>query len=266
MNITEDKKQGTIGFIIGKKSCLMVVDNHGDLLWQICVRELYILLKYYNSNLEILKNEFLKLIIIKKNQNLKKKLTKDFLLYCDLNNINELEDINKLLENKNKIINDDDYIFSIENILKFINLSFINILDIGYFLNNGLKKEKNYNFIIDFNNEELRYYKKTNDGKIINYEKIKILDILNFDDMPEITYNEIIKKNKDRFDIYYDKLLIILREKDNINKILKNNLLDNNIINGAKKMLDKINDELYIHNKNYRYFFNRLNDLELIDG
>ena len=49
--------QGAFGYIIGKKKRLMHVQFDADLLWQICVREIYLLMKHYGS-LDLLKTAF----------------------------------------------------------------------------------------------------------------------------------------------------------------------------------------------------------------
>ena len=40
---------GTFGYIIGKKKRMMYVHCDADLLWQILVREIYVLMKHYGS-------------------------------------------------------------------------------------------------------------------------------------------------------------------------------------------------------------------------
>ena len=40
---------GVFGYIIGRKKRLMRVENDADLLWQILVREIYVLMKHYGS-------------------------------------------------------------------------------------------------------------------------------------------------------------------------------------------------------------------------
>lgn len=249
--------QGTIGYKIGKKKYLMNVENDADLIKQISIRELYILLKYFN-NIDNLREEFSKLKIIKKN-NLYKK-PKNFIIdkyniYTNFEGINLLEELNNL------------NVFDWSKILNWCQLSYINIIRSGIFIDNGIDNNNNYNFLLDFNNNEIKYYKKDKDDKIVIYENIKIDLILDYEDMPIKLYNNIIEIEEERFKNYFEILLKLLREKEKIIILLNdnNNLLDNNIKNGANKMLDKLNDNIYIHHKNYRYFYNRLLNLDLID-
>jgi hypothetical protein len=55
---------GTFGYIIGKKKRIMHVQNDADLLWQILVREIYILMKYFGSK-KILQEAFEKIKVVK---------------------------------------------------------------------------------------------------------------------------------------------------------------------------------------------------------
>ena len=41
--------KGAFGYIIGKKKRLMPVNDDADLLWQLLVREIYVLMKHYKS-------------------------------------------------------------------------------------------------------------------------------------------------------------------------------------------------------------------------
>ena len=41
--------QGSFGYKIGRKVRLMQVQFDADLLWQVCVREIYILMKHFGS-------------------------------------------------------------------------------------------------------------------------------------------------------------------------------------------------------------------------
>lgn len=114
--------QGSFGYKIGRKTRMMFVQHDADLLWQICVREIYVLMKHYGS-IESLKKAFEDL----KQANTKSKPTPKIIEKCrpytDLNVLN--------------IQSNDDWI----NITKFCQQSFINILESGYFLNNGEKQD-----------------------------------------------------------------------------------------------------------------------------
>jgi hypothetical protein len=49
--------QGVFGYIIGKKKRMMDVKNDANLLWQILVREIYVLMKHYKTK-ETLQDAF----------------------------------------------------------------------------------------------------------------------------------------------------------------------------------------------------------------
>ena len=53
--------QGSFGYKIGRKIRLMHVQFDADLLWRICVREIYVLMKYYGS-IESLRIAFVNLL------------------------------------------------------------------------------------------------------------------------------------------------------------------------------------------------------------
>jgi hypothetical protein len=74
--------------------------------------------------------------------------------------------------------------------------SFINILDSGYFLNNG--KKIGLIFLLDFNTNTVRYYSKGYDDTEEEYEKATIDEIMEFDDMPTKSYTEIVTETRER--------------------------------------------------------------------
>ena len=41
--------KGAFGYIIGKKKRIMLVNDDADLLWQLLVREIYVLMKHYTT-------------------------------------------------------------------------------------------------------------------------------------------------------------------------------------------------------------------------
>ena len=45
--------KGAFGYIIGKKKRLMIVNDDADLLWQILVREIYVLMNHYKTKEEL---------------------------------------------------------------------------------------------------------------------------------------------------------------------------------------------------------------------
>jgi hypothetical protein len=56
--------QGSFGYKIGRKVRLMQVQRDADLLWQILVREIYVLIKHYGT-IEALRQAFEELVAAK---------------------------------------------------------------------------------------------------------------------------------------------------------------------------------------------------------
>ena len=57
--------QGVFGYIIGRKKRLMHVEDDANLLWQLLVREIYVLMKHFKTTGE-LKSAFEKIVVLKK--------------------------------------------------------------------------------------------------------------------------------------------------------------------------------------------------------
>ena len=47
--IIKMSSQGIFGYIIGKKKRLIYVENDSSILWQVLVREIYVLMKHYKT-------------------------------------------------------------------------------------------------------------------------------------------------------------------------------------------------------------------------
>ncbi len=235
---------GSFGYKIGKKIRLMQVDSDADLLWQICVREIYVLIKHYGS-VNTLKEQF---------DNLKDAKGKP------------KKDMSKIYSGFN--IENEEW----SHILQFCQHSFINVLDSGYFLNNGIKH--GLVFILDFNTNEVVFnahnwnpQTKKYDN-VIEREKATIDEIMEFEDMPTKSMTEILTEMKDRFSQFQDKLNKIQIEKDRIQGIInkaKELGSDHNILERAKKLMDDMDMEKRKLELQYRFFYNRLDALNLID-
>ena len=102
--------QGVFGYIIGRKKRIIHVQHDADLLWQILVREIYILMKHHGTK-EALQTAFEG---IKSTKNEPKK-----------------EDIEKYKMFKDYENENEDW----SNLLRFCQSSFINILEAGYIVN-----------------------------------------------------------------------------------------------------------------------------------
>ena len=235
--------QGTIGYIIGKKKRMMHVKYDADLLWQILVREIYVLMKHYGSKEEMQKAfEGIK-------------TTKNKPKDSDVEKLKIFKDFTVANENES-----DWYC-----LLRHCQNSFINILEAGYIINQ--KDEYGLVFLLDFNKGSVSYYGKNYDKTITNLETATIEEIMEFDDMPTNTYTEIVSEMKDRFEKYDKKINMVDEEIRKINDIIKKAKEmggDQNIIQKAKVLLV---DMEWQHKKlelDYRYFYHRMDALNLI--
>jgi hypothetical protein len=248
------EKQGVFGYIIGKKKRIMHVQCDADLLWQILVREIYVLMKHYGSK-ELLKEAFEKI-----------KTTKNKPKQCDINKCKIFTDIN-IYKNKNNSFNDYTQCQNNEwyQILRFCQSSYINILEAGYILNQ--KEEYGFVFMLDFNKGLVNFYKKNYQCTVEELEKATIEEIMIFDEMPTRSYTEIVSDIKSRFEIYYENLIKIDNELEKLEN-LKQKAKIQNAVNIENKVDDLIFD-MIIKRKELilgrRVFYNRLKALDLIE-
>ncbi len=232
--------QGVFGYILGKKKRYMHVQYDANMLYDILIRELYILLKHHGS-VENLKTVF---DTIKNASGIP---TKEIL-------------------NKTKYYSN----FTVSNkstsdwycVLRNCQLSFINIIDCGFILN--CHDEYGFIFTLNFNTNKIIF---SNDKKIIHEHEIS--DILNMEGMPQITYDEIINDvrlayniNKEKIDEKNDILHKILLEHPNIEKII---LTKRHIDSKDPKIIDTVQKKILhdeckyeIHNLlHYGYDFDK---------
>lgn len=236
--------QGSFGYKIGRKIRLMYVQFDADLLWQILVREIYVLMKHYGS-IESLREEFENLLEAKNKPN------PEAIEKCKV--FTDLQVSNKSTR--------DWYC-----LLRHCQHSFINILESGYFLNDG--KKSGLIFILDFNTNSVRFYGVDWDKKETEYEKATINEIMEFEEMPTKTYTEIVSEMNSRFENYDKQVKEVNLKIENINNIIKKTRElggEQNIIDKAKKLLDDTDFEKTQLEMKYRFFYHRLDALNLID-
>jgi len=145
--------------------------------------------------------------------------------------------------------------------------SFINILESGYFLNNGIKDD-GFVFILDFNKNSVSFYGNDWQNNITEFQKATIDEIMEFEDMPTKSYVEIISEMNARYKDYYEKVEKVNTEIENINKIIKRAKelgSYQNILDKAKDLLNEMDIEKSKLYGNYRFFYHRLEALNLID-
>lgn len=237
--------KGSFGYKIGRKIRLMNVETDADLLWQILVREIYVLMKHYGT-IETLRLAFECLT------ETKKKPTLEAIEKCKI-----FTDLEVSYKNTG-----DWYCLT-----RHCQHSFINILESGYFLNNGHQNAELV-FILDFNTSSVRFYGVDYEKKTTDYEKATIEEIMEFEDMPTKTYTKIVSEMKIRFENYYKEVKEVDLEIEKINNIIKRAKElggDENIISKAKKLFQDMEWEKTKLNMKYRFFYNRLLALDLIE-
>ena len=233
--------QGVFGYIIGRKKRIIHVQYDSDLLWQILVREIYILMKHYGTK-EALQTAFEG---IKSTKNEPKK-----------------EDIEKYKMFKDYENENEDW----SNLLRFCQSSFINILEAGYIINQ--KEEYGQCFMLDFNKGSVSFYDKRYDNTDELIDSAKIEEIMEFEDMPTKTYTDIVSEMNERFIIWYDKIVKVKDELDKLDILKKGAKKQGaaNIEDKVDKLIYDINFQKKELNRNRRVFYNRLKALDLIEA
>jgi hypothetical protein len=235
--------KGAFGYIIGKKKRVMLVNDDADLLWQILVREIYILINHYKTK-EELQKAFENIVVAKNTP-------KEY----------DIVKCNCFADFERNQLNEWDCL------LRYCQSSFINILESGYILNE--KQDVNgHIFLLDFNKGEVTYHFKDWEGnKIIQPETATIEEIMLFSDMPVKNYTEIVDEMKQRFSIYFENINKVYVELEKLNKLLVESKRQ-----GAANIEEKINKLIYemkieerkLH-MGRRVFYHRLKALDLIE-
>jgi hypothetical protein len=253
--------RGAFGYKIGRKLRLMYVDSDAELLWQILVREIFVLMKHYGT-VDLLREEFLKLKDTNKVKLKQEKLKQEKLKQEKL----KQEIIEKCkIYRDNKIMNDS--INDWRSLLIYCQHSFINILGSGFFINDGTE-DSGLILLLDFNTNSVIFYNKDYKKEMKIREKATIDEIMEFEEMPVKTLTEIMEEMKTKYIIYEEKTEKIRIEREKIESIInKANELggEQNIIKKAKELLDTLNWEKKKLDLNYRVFYDRLDALNLID-
>lgn len=236
--------KGAFGYVIGKKKRLMCVNDDADLLWQILIREIYVLVKHYKT-IDELQKAFEKIVVAKNKPNFGQ--TQQSKCFTDFDN-------------------SDDGDWNWSTLLRYCQSSFINILEAGYILN-----EKNdvygHIFLLDFNKGEVLYYLKDMDGKNKKIDSVKIEEIMAFDEMPTKNYDVIVSEMRERFAIFYENITKVRTEIEKLHKLLSESKRQGaaNIEEKVDKLLYEMKIEERKLNAGRRVFYNRLKALDLID-
>jgi hypothetical protein len=238
--------QGSFGYKIGRKVRLMHVQYDADMLWQTCVREIFVLMKHFGS-IDLLREAF---------ENLKEAKNKP-----KPEAIEKCRPYTDLTVSYQSQREEDWYCLT-----RNCQHSFINILDSGYFLNNGQKT--GLIFLLDFNTNSVRFYGVDWEKKEEEYEKATIDEILEFDDMPTKSYTEIVTDTRERAEKYSENMRKVDEEIENIKKLTqkaKDIGATQDIIEKTQKLLWDMTNQRSKLEYDYRYFYHRLDALNLID-
>ena len=227
-----------------KKKRLMRVNDDADLLWQLLVREIYVLMKHYKTK-EDLQKAFEAIVVAKNKPNFGQ--TQQCKCFTDFENSD-----------------DDDWNWSA--LLRYCQSSFINILESGHILN---EKHGVYGhiFLLDFNKGEVSFFYKDCDGKDKEIDSAKIEEIMNFEDMPSKSYTEIVSEMRERFAVFYENITKVRTEIEKLNKLLAESKRQGaaNIEEKVDKLLYEMKIEERKLNAGRRVFYNRLKVLDLIE-
>lgn len=237
-------EQGVFGYIIGKKKRMMRVSHDADLLWQILVREIYVIMKHYGSK-ELVVEAFEKIKTVPKSPPKRADIEK-YRIFTDL------------------ATNED--VTTWYSLLEYCQSSFINVLEAGYIVNHP---DDNGNVVmLDLNKWTLRYYYKGFSGKAKELETATIEEIMAFDEMPTNSYQTIVDEMRDKFASFNTKFVMVEDEINKLNVLISaaRKECSYNIEDKAKKLLDDMNTEKRKLNMKRRVFYNRLKALDLIEA
>ena len=235
--------KGAFGYIIGKKKRLMPVNDDADLLWQILVREIFVLMKHFVTK-EDLQKAFEAIVVAKNKPNFGQ--IQHCKCFTDFDN------------------SDDDWNWS--SLLRYCQSSLINVLECGYILNEK-KDLYGHIFLLDFNKGEVSFFYKDCDGKDKQIDSAKIEEIMEFDDMPSKSYTEIVSEMRERFAVFYENITKVRTEIEKLNKLLAESKRQGaaNIEEKVDKLLYEMKIEERKLNLGRRVFYNRLKVLDLIE-
>lgn len=237
--------QGSFGYKIGKKVRLMHVQYDADLLWQICVREIFVLMKHFNLSIEALKTAFEGL------KEAKNKPKLDAVARCRM-----FTDVTVSCQTKT-----DWYCLT-----RWCQHSYINVLESGYFLNNG--QNSGYVFLIDFNTNSVSFYGVDHKDTKTQYDTATLEEIMEFEDMPTKSMTEILSEMKVKFEEHMEKLEKAIENIKKVQIVIdKAKELGNeqNIIGQAMKLKSDMELEKKFIEYDYKVFKDRLYSLNLIE-
>lgn len=238
---TEEQAQGVFGYTIGRKKRMMYVYHDADLLWQILVREIFVLMKHFGSK-EAMQTAFEKI------KSTKSKPTTSDVEKCQL-----FADL------------DGGFSEDWPTLLCHCQSSYINILEAGFIVNQ--KDDVGASFILDFNKGSVIHSYKELHGRSKVIETATIEEIMGFDEMPTKSYTEIVSEMRERFAEFYAKYQKTQDEFVKLSNIVTESRrqCSYNIEEKARKLLDDVIGEKKQLVARRRAFYHRLKSLDLIE-
>jgi hypothetical protein len=212
--------KGVFGYKLKNKKYLMYVQYDADMLWNVLIREIYVLLQHYGT-VDSLRKAFQNLIQINTNKKPNNQIIEKCKMFTDLNvstrNIN-------------------DYYC----LMRHCQGSFINILCCGYFLNDGLKTEYEFGFLLDFDENNAVFY--NNESEL---NKMPINCIMNMNNEFNITsnYTNIIDDLRESYNSNIEiitKMNTAINSFENIYKTSTKLCVENSLDDENKKKLNFI--------------------------
>jgi len=240
--------KGSFGFIIGRKKRFMQVDDDSNLLWRILVREIYVIVKHYKGDRQLILEAFEQIKVAKglpKESEIKK--------YLQFSQTQiEGYNVTRMTHNWTSLLHN-------------CQCSFINILEAGMIplKDESEKSEDEYQFVMDFNKWEVRFYGKNN----TLIDSTTISKIETFEDMPKKSYHEIVENMNSKYATFQENVEKVEKELEKLYR-LKEDSKNQGAVNIEEKVDVLIDDmrwelkELYISR---RLFYHRLIDLDLIE-
>jgi|LauGreDrversion4_2_1035121.scaffolds.fasta_scaffold13946_7 hypothetical protein len=238
----EPQSQGVFGYTIGRKKRMMYVYHDADLLWQILVREIFVLMKHFGTK-ETMQTAFEKI-----------KPTKSKPTASDVEKYQPFADLEGAFS--------EDW----SALLWHCQSSYINILEAGHIVNQ--KDDVGASFILDFNKGAVIYSYKELHGKSKIIETATIEEIMSFDEMPTKSYTEIVDEMRERFAEFHVKYQKAQEQFVKLSNIITESRrqCSYNIEEKARKLLDDVISEKKQLVAKRRAFYYRLKALDLIES
>lgn len=236
--------QGSLGYKLGRKTRLIHVDCHAELLWQIVVRELYVLLQHFGS-VSALREAFEKVQIVKPKHTPTPEAIERCKPYTSAGITTPM---------------------TWRDLTTYCQHSLINVLETGYMLSNGEKW--GHVCVVDFNQETVRFY-RTYPTRLQEeeLEHASLHEIETFEDMPVKRYEEIVQEDNARAEQFAqligdfdDKIAHIRKSLQNAKDIGATY----EMLHTASQWLVETEAQRAKCVATYRYLYHRLDALSLI--